>query len=127
MPKNNAARITQADLPGTKRTAYNLEATREILRHISPWKPEKIIKALNNGANPNRKMQNGMTMLHFATTHNNPELVRLLIQNGAELQENNYCRDPLYFAESNREKNGEKYQEVLNILLEFKDKGELKE
>lgn len=108
----------------------NLEATMKYLEEIPDYIQKKntelitnaghtgaTLKALNHGANPNAKLDNGQPIIRLAAMGNNPSLMKLLLKNGADANvqltfPDNSQAQPLYIAVHNNQ------DENFKLLLE---------
>jgi len=109
-------------------------------RRAQPWKPwnrwnvelydaakkgdiDKVMRALEHGADPNVKGPDGYTPLHIAAHENYSELAKVLIKFGAKVDlKDRYGNKPLHAAAYMGN-----YSELAKVLIKFGAKVDLKD
>lgn len=89
----------------------NEESTHRLASAISPWRTNEIVRAIEEGANPDFIMDGReQTLLHHATARNDHEVMQALFKAGVEIRMNKAGKTPTDFAVLNRETSEESFR-----------------
>jgi len=90
------------------------DINNELIMAVKNGDVEKVQRLIEQSANVNAKRENGWTALRWAAFFGHKEIVKLLIQAGADVnaKEYEYGRTALYYARE------EGHEEIVQLLLE---------
>ena len=91
--------------------------TEELMSMVNSASVEEVVRSIREGANVNAVDENGWTPLMFAADSNsNPEILRILIENGADISiKNSEDKNAFDYADENEELKG---TDVYHLLWE---------